>query len=134
MPATPNNASPAGPPTQAAAVARLTSLLQEPTHPNRLRTWLSGQTPPPTPLLTPAEPEEPTPAEPAQPAPYYVGYTATLSQQEMAAHKTRLIKAAQAAGIALIWIEQNIWGERTTTTLYKPSALPSSDSPPSSSS
>lgn len=131
MPATPKNASPAGPKTQATAAARLTSLLQEPTHPHRLRTWLSGQTPPPTPPLTPSSEE---PEEPAQPTPYYVGYTATLSQEAMDARKAKLIKAAMAAGVQIDWIEQNIWGERKTTTLYKPSAPPSSDSPSSSSS
>ena len=133
MPATPNNASPAGPPTQAAAAARLTSLLQEPTHPKRLRTWLSGQTPPPTPLRAPAQPEAPAPAQPAQPTPYYVGYTATLDQKTMNAHKARLVKAAHAAGIALIWIEQNLWGEQTITPLYTPPAPPSAEPPPSSS-
>ncbi len=135
MPATPNNASHAGPQTQAAAAARLTSLLQEPTHPHRLRTWLSGQTPPPTPPLTPTSEEPEEPEEPAQPTPYYVGYTAALiSQEAMDAHQARLIKAAMAAGVQIDWIEQNIWGERKTTTLYKPSAPPSSDSPSSSSS
>lgn len=121
MPPAPRNPASAGNPAPPSAQEMLASLLQEPAHPQKLRTWLINH-------------------RPGSPTTGYVGYSdrrnvpSHLSQEAMAAHKARLIEAAKAAGVQIDWIEQNIWGERTTTTLYKPSALPSSDSPPSSSS